>query len=145
MKTLRSLVLTVILMFLLGGCHIPDLVRMAYRKVSHEFTITNNAGANIESIVIELDDGDLRNGKSHVFASVGSGKLMAGDSVKMEYVFGETKNGYGRYRAIARLKNGDSLTEEFGYFSDWNIKEIYLLTIESKKIVLTRRIFPESK
>lgn len=136
--------LNVILTLLLCGCHIPDLVRMAYRKVSHEFTITNNAKANIESIVIELDDGDLRNGKTHVFDSVRTGKVMAGDSVKMEYVFGKTKNRYGRYRAKVRLENGSSLTEEFGYFSDWNIKEIYLLTVESKKIVLTKRIVPES-
>lgn len=116
---------------------------LPFKDQIHTFRIKNDSSTDVKSIIIELDDGDLRNGKSHVFDSIGSGQLVAGDSTTMSYKFGKPKNGNGHYRMIVNLENGKVLSEQIGYFdSSLNVSATYSLSIEKDKIVYINKTVP---
>lgn len=135
MKDLKLLTLCLGMVISLAGCNV-----LPFKDQVHRFHINNESSANVKSIVIELDDGDRTHGESHVFDSIQSGPLIAGDSTEMHYKFGKPKNGDGGYRIIATLDNGKVLKLEFGYIgSSQNVTMYYKLAIRNDEVVYITR------
>lgn len=116
---------------------------LPFKDQVHTFRITNESGTDAKSIIIQLDDGDLRSGKSHVFDTINHDGLMANDSTEMHYKFGKPKGGAGHYIMVVELANGKILSEKIGSFdSSLNVNATFNLSISEDKIVYINKTVP---